>query len=161
MGVRDMQRDATAGAAAGFAFALDPRLAADTHWCGRLPLSHLLLMNDATFPWLVLVPARVGVKEIFALSAADRAALMEEIAAASAALAETFEADKINVGALGNLVPQLHVHIVARRIGDPAWPGPVWGAAPPRPYAPAAAEARIAAVCARLAGRIAIDAGGA
>jgi diadenosine tetraphosphate (Ap4A) HIT family hydrolase len=98
-------------------------------------LSSVRLMNDARFPWLVLVPRRPEVREIHDLAVADRATLMEEIARASAALAVAFRPDKVNVGALGNLVPQLHVHVVGRRVGDPVWPGPVWGKGTPEAYA--------------------------
>src|SRR5436305_12089537 len=84
-------------------------------------------MNDRRSPWLILVPERDSVREIHQLSPADRAALIEEIAQASGVLERLFHPDKLNVGALGNVVPQLHVHIVARTVGDPAWPGPVWG----------------------------------
>jgi diadenosine tetraphosphate (Ap4A) HIT family hydrolase len=115
-------------------FRLDPRLAADTLPVGSFVLSQVLLMNDARFPWLVLVPARAGVTELVDLAPADRARLMEEIAAASRALQAVARPDKINVGALGNIVAQLHVHVVARRKGDAAWPGPVWGAGAPEPY---------------------------
>jgi diadenosine tetraphosphate (Ap4A) HIT family hydrolase len=85
-------------------------------------------MNDRRFPWLLLVPRRAGASEIIDLSPADRAALMEEIAAASGALRLATNCDKLNVGALGNKVHQLHVHVVARFAGDAAWPGPVWSA---------------------------------
>jgi diadenosine tetraphosphate (Ap4A) HIT family hydrolase len=111
------------------AFALDRRLAADTVDVATLPLCHVRLLDDRRFPWLVLVPARAGAVEIVDLDAADRARLIEEIAQASAALRAIFHPDKLNVGALGNVVAQLHVHVVARTIGDDAWPGPVWGTA--------------------------------
>ena len=119
-------------------FSLDARLTADTIACGRLPLSHLMLMNDARYPWLILVPERPEVRELFELTAADRAILIEEIAAVGAVLARICTPDKINVAALGNIVAQLHIHIVGRFTGDPAWPGPVWGdchrsPTPPRP----------------------------
>ncbi len=91
-------------------------------------------MNDRRFPWLILVPEREAVREIHELSPADRAVLIEEIARASEALDRLFHPDKLNVGALGNVVPQLHVHVVARTAGDPAWPGPVWGSGAAVPY---------------------------
>ena len=109
------------------AFALDPRLAADTVDLAILPLCQVRLMDDRRFPWLVLVPARAGAVEIIDLDVGDRARLIEEIAQASAALRAVFGPDKLNVGALGNVVAQLHVHVIARTIGDDAWPGPVWG----------------------------------
>ncbi|MFO1152421.1 MAG: HIT family protein [Rhodospirillales bacterium] len=122
-------------------FSLDPRLAADTLPCGRLSLSRLLLMNDAGYPWLILVPERQEVRELFELCAADRIMLMEEIAAVSAILARMSGAHKINVAALGNMVAQLHVHVIGRFVGDPAWPGPVWGRHPALPYPAAEAAA--------------------
>lgn len=127
------------GAPAPCHFALHERLQADTIPLGRLALSRLLLMNDATYPWLILVPERPDVREIIELAAADRIALMEEITDVSRALTAMVHPDKLNVAAIGNLVPQLHVHIVARFRSDPAWPAPVWGRTPPRPYSPAAA----------------------
>ena len=127
-------------------FNLDPRLAADTIVLGDLALCHVLLMNDARFPWLILVPARDGLREIVDLPAADRAVLMEEIAAASRALTAVAGPEKLNVGALGNIVGQLHVHVVARRAGDAAWPGPVWGAGTAEAYQPAARDRMMAAL---------------
>ncbi len=115
-------------------FALDPRLAADTIAIGDLALSRLLLMNDARYRWLVLAPRRENLSELVDLDLRDRAALMEEIAVVSKALIGSPGVDKINVGALGNIVRQLHIHVVARRVGDAAWPGPVWGVGAPRRY---------------------------
>lgn len=121
-------------------FVLDPRLAADTIALGHLPLSRLLLMNDCQYPWLILVPERPALSELFDLEASDRQQLMHEISTVAAVLAEVCRPTKINVGALGNIVRQLHVHIVARNEGDPAWPGPVWGKVPARPYTDEAAR---------------------
>ena len=115
-------------------FALDPRLAADTLAVADLELSRVRLMNDARFPWLILVPRRAGLTEIVDLDRAERGVLMDEIALASEALRVLPSVEKINVGALGNIVRQLHVHLVARRIGDAAWPGPVWGAGAAQRY---------------------------
>ena len=115
-------------------FILHDRLAADSVALGDGPLSSVRLMNDRRYPWVILVPRRAGLREIHELSAADRALLIEEIALAGQALQAATGAAKINVGALGNLVPQLHVHVVARSPGDPAWPGPVWGHGRPEPY---------------------------
>ncbi|MEA2692768.1 MAG: hypothetical protein QOJ16_2155 [Acidobacteriota bacterium] len=115
-------------------FTLHPRLAQDTVEVVRLSLCRVLVMKDRRFPWLVLVPERESVREIHELAPADRAALVEEIARAGEVLTLLFQTDKLNVGALGNLVPQLHVHVVARRATDPAWPGPVWGYGAPVPY---------------------------
>jgi diadenosine tetraphosphate (Ap4A) HIT family hydrolase len=122
-------------------FTLDARLAADTIFCGRLPLSRVLLMNEARYPWLILVPERPDVRELFELSVADRAVLIEEIAGVAAVVAHTLSTDKINIAALGNIVAQLHVHVVGRSPGDSAWPGPVWGRHPALPYSAAAAAA--------------------
>jgi diadenosine tetraphosphate (Ap4A) HIT family hydrolase len=124
-------------------FALDPRLAADTLPIGDLELSRTLLMNDARYPWLILVPRREGLSEIVELDAVDRVTLIDEIAAASALLRALPGVDKLNVGALGNVVKQLHVHVLGRAVGDPAWPGPVWGFGARQPYAPGATEAMI------------------
>jgi diadenosine tetraphosphate (Ap4A) HIT family hydrolase len=125
-------------------FALDPRLAADTLAVGDLALSRALLMNDARYPWLVLVPRREGLREIVDLERQARAALIEEIALASRFVRSLPGVEKINVAALGNVVAQLHVHVVGRAVGDPAWPGPVWGVGTARRYAPAQAAALIA-----------------
>jgi diadenosine tetraphosphate (Ap4A) HIT family hydrolase len=108
-------------------FELDARLVADSHPLGRLALSHLLLMNDRRYPWLILVPERPGIREIFELGDAERSQLLDEIVLLSRFVSDSFPVDKINIGALGNVVPQLHVHVVGRRAGDFAWPKPVWG----------------------------------
>src|SRR5690242_14029508 len=108
-------------------FTLHPTLARDTVDVIRLPLCRVLLMNDRRFPWLLLVPERESIREIHELTPADRAQLIAEIAQAGQVLTHLVQPDKLNVGALGNIVPQLHVHIVARRTTDAAWPGPVWG----------------------------------
>ena len=109
------------------AFVLDAKLQADTIDVTTLPLCVVRLMNDRRFPWLILVPARSGVTEIVDLEAADRALLIEEIALVSGVMRDLFRPTKLNVGALGNVVPQLHVHVIARFASDNAWPGPVWG----------------------------------
>jgi diadenosine tetraphosphate (Ap4A) HIT family hydrolase len=115
-------------------FELHHRLAADSEEVARLPLCRLLLMNDCRWPWLILVPERRDVTELHQLNDDDRRALIEEIAIVSGLLEVQQRPDKINVGALGNLVPQLHFHVIARRTSDPAWPGPVWGHGTPEPY---------------------------
>lgn len=102
------------------------QLGADTSPVGDLPLSRVLAIDDAIYPWLVLVPRRAGAVEIADLGF-DAAILMDEIVQLSRFLKSVTGCDKINVGAIGNVVPQLHVHIVARRFGDPLWPKPVWG----------------------------------
>jgi diadenosine tetraphosphate (Ap4A) HIT family hydrolase len=122
-------------------FVLHPRLAADTTFVADWRLSRVLLMDDARYPWLVLVPRRADVTELFELAADDRAALTEEIAHAARVLKTLSGARKINIGALGNLVPQLHIHIVARNEGDAAWPGPVWGHGTAVRYEPARRDA--------------------
>lgn len=127
-------------------FELHERLQADTFEIGSLALSRLLLMNDASLPWLVLVPEREGVTEIHDLHEGERTILMEEIAKVSAVLQRLYMPDKINVGALGNIVSQLHVHVVGRYRTDRAWPGPIWGTGPARPYN----ESERAAFCERI-----------
>ncbi|HEY1383696.1 MAG TPA: HIT family protein [Dongiaceae bacterium] len=117
-------------------FALHPQLAADGLFLVDWPLCRVLRMNEATYPWLILVPRLTDAREIVDLSAADRVRLMDEIAWASQALKDLQHPDKINVGALGNVVPQLHVHVLGRFKDDPAWPKPVWGATPPIRIAP-------------------------
>ncbi len=108
-------------------FEIDPRLSGESIPLLTLPLCEALLRDDARTPWVILVPRRAGVIELHDLAEADRGQLMAEIAAVSAALAEVSGADKINTGALGNMVRQVHIHVVARNEGDFAWPGPVWG----------------------------------
>ncbi len=115
-------------------FELDPRLEADTHMLGDFPLCRLLLMNDANYPWFILVPRRAGVREIFELSIDDQHALLQESSFLAERLQTVFGADKINIAALGNQVPQLHLHHIVRYENDAAWPGPVWGAHPARAY---------------------------
>jgi diadenosine tetraphosphate (Ap4A) HIT family hydrolase len=110
-------------------FALHPQLEDDTLAGAALDLSEARILNDSRWPWVVLVPRREGMRELHDLPSADRAALMEEIASVSRALAGLPGVAKVNVGALGNIVPQLHVHVIGRAPGDPAWPGPVWGVA--------------------------------
>ena len=113
------------------AWSLHPQLQADTSPVGDLPLSRLLAIDDADYPWLVLVPRRTAAVELADLGG-DTAILMREIVQVSVLLKDVTHCDKINVGAIGNVVPQLHVHIVARRKNDPLWPKPVWGIAQPR-----------------------------
>lgn len=133
-------------------FRLDPRLATDTLPVGSLELSRVLLMNDSRFPWLIVVPERENLTELTDLAPADRARLMEEIAVASRALQAVARPDKINVGALGNVVRQLHVHVVARRNGDAVWPGPVWGAGTAIAYGPGERERILDALRATMPG---------
>lgn len=119
-------------------FRLHERLAADTVEVTALDLSLVLLLDDARFPWLVLVPRRARIGEIHQLAAADRALLMDELVLASRAMEALFQPDKLNIGALGNIVPQLHVHVIGRRRDDAAWPGPAWGSGPAVAHAPEA-----------------------
>jgi diadenosine tetraphosphate (Ap4A) HIT family hydrolase len=116
------------------AFELDARLAGDTLVVGDLPLCRVLLMRDSRFAWVVLVPRQAGLAEVADLAEADRAALWREVDQAGAALRAVAPCDKLNIGALGNIVRQLHVHVVARVEGDAAWPGPVWGSGKAEPY---------------------------
>lgn len=128
------------------AFALDSRLATDTVAVIGLPLCDVRLMNDARFPWLVLVPRRVGMVEISDLAGDEQTALWRELMLAGAALRTIGPCDKLNVGALGNIVRQLHLHVVARHRGDAAWPGPVWGHGTAERFAAASMTARIASL---------------
>jgi diadenosine tetraphosphate (Ap4A) HIT family hydrolase len=125
-------------------FVLHERLAADTVTVTDWPLCSIQLMNDSTYPWVVLVPRRSGVTEIHELDADDRQTLVEEIARAAHLLQNSVKAPKMNVAALGNVVPQLHVHVIARFTTDPAWPKPVWGVVPGQPFAPDALEQEVA-----------------
>ena len=115
-------------------FQLDPRLQADTIVLGDFPLCRLLLMDDSTYPWFILVPRRYAAVEIYQLEESDQQQLWLESTIVSRWMATAFKFDKLNVGALGNVVSQLHLHHVGRRIGDPSWPGPIWGQHPPQPY---------------------------
>ena len=124
-------------------FALDPRLAADTFVVGETPLNQVLLMNDARYPWLILVPWRCALTEPFELSEADQAQLWRESMRLGEAMKAHFAADKLNIATLGNQVAQLHVHHIARFHVDDAWPGPVWGVGNAVPYGDAALKALI------------------
>lgn len=115
-------------------FVLDSRLQQDCLLIGDFPLCRLLLMNDAHYPWFILVPRREEVSELFQLDAADQARLWQETTLLAEKLKDTFAADKMNVATLGNLVSQLHMHVIVRRREDAAWPAPVWGRQPAQPY---------------------------
>ena len=121
-------------------FELHPSLERDTLFITDWALSRVLLMNDARFPWLVLVPRRGGVTEVHELAHAERMVLIEEIARAARALKSVAGATKINIASLGNIVPQLHVHIVARTPADAAWPNPVWAFGTRMPYESGASD---------------------
>jgi len=124
------------------AFVLDPRLAADTVTVIGLPLCDVRLMNDARYAWLILVPRRAGLVEVADLPEDEQMTLWQEANRAGKALRAVAPCDKLNLGALGNIVRQLHVHVVARCEGDAAWPGPVWGYGRAQPYAEAGLRTR-------------------
>jgi len=137
-------------------FAVDPAFQAGSIAVGELPLCQVRLQADARWPWLILIPRRPGLREVEDLSAADRARLIEETVLAGQAVralgaATGFTVEKLNIGALGNVTPQLHVHVVGRRAGDAAWAGPVWGVGVAEAYGDAALEAAMAAVRGMLA----------
>lgn len=124
-------------------FELDPRLATDTVCVADWNLCRVLLMDDARFPWLILVPRKPGLVELVDLDDDERTELVRETDRAMRRLRSVTLCDKLNLGALGNVVRQLHVHVVARREGDAAWPGPVWGAGVPQRYEPAVRNALV------------------
>jgi len=124
-------------------FVLDPAFVATAAELGELPLCHARLQLDARYPWVVLIPRVAGARELEDLSVTDRARLIEETVLAGTAVRAVADVlglavDKLNVGALGNVTPQLHVHVIGRRVGDPAWPGPVWGHSPALAHDPGA-----------------------
>ena len=127
-------------------FSLDSRLQQDTQVMGDFPLCRLLLMNDANYPWFILVPRREAVSELFQLDTADQQQLWLETTRLAETLKDAFVADKMNVATLGNVVSQLHMHVIVRRREDQAWPAPVWGWHPARAYE----AAEIAAIRERL-----------
>ena len=131
-------------------FSVDPKIVADTVPVAALRLSDLRLMNDARFPWVLLIPRKAGAAEIIDLDEAERALLLDEIATVSTALKAITGCDKLNVAALGNQVRQLHVHVVARFVGDAAWPRPVWGSGEAVAYEAAARDRLIGALTASL-----------
>lgn len=113
---------------------LHPQLEKDCFVLGQFPLCTLLLLNDANYPWFILVPQREGITEIHQLSDEDQQQLMRESSQLAAAIEKAFNADKINIAAIGNMVPQLHIHHIVRYKTDPAWPAPVWGKIEAIPY---------------------------
>ena len=125
---------------------LHPQLAQDTVPVGDLPLTRVRLAKDANYPWLILVPRLPAISELIDLSDNAQAQLLGEIAAASRALKAITECEKLNIAALGNVVAQLHVHVIGRRHSDAAWPKPVWGTVPPIAYKPAMREGFVAAL---------------
>lgn len=120
------------------AFVLHPRLEADTLALGKSQLCDIRLMNDSHWPWVLLVPRVPGISEIYQLPKTQRLRLAEESSRLGDAMMQVFKGDKFNVAALGNIVPQLHLHHIIRFEGDAAWPGPVWGRVDPTPYEPEA-----------------------
>lgn len=127
-------------------FALDQRLQQDTLVIGDFPLCRLLLSNDSNYPWFILVPRINGISEVFHLDVADQQKLWEETTGLAQLLNAGLGADKMNIGALGNVVSQLHVHVIVRKRDDAAWPAPVWGKHPARPYT----QEQVVALRARL-----------
>lgn len=115
-------------------FELDARLQQDTCWLADLPLCRVLLMNDARYPWLILVPRVADVSEVFELDESQQQQLWNETRLLAQAMQQVFAADKMNIGALGNVVRQLHMHVVVRMDGDDSWPAPVWGRGVAQPY---------------------------
>ncbi len=132
-------------------FTLDQRLQQDTLLLGDFPLCRLLLMNDANYPWFILVPRRDEVSELFQLDAQEQQQLWRESTELAEVLKDTFKADKMNVATLGNVVSQLHMHVIVRRKDDPAWPAPVWGKLPAKAYS----DEQVAALRDKL--RMALD----
>ncbi len=124
-------------------FILHPQLDADCKWVGDLPLCRVLLLNDSQYPWLILVPRREGLRELHQLSAEEQLQYLQESNLAAGLLEELFNAEKLNIAALGNMVPQLHIHHIARFQSDVAWPKPVWGAFPAQPYSDEAMRVRV------------------
>jgi diadenosine tetraphosphate (Ap4A) HIT family hydrolase len=127
-------------------FTLDERLAADTHLIGDFELSRVLMMDDARFPWLILVPRHAQARELIELPRDEQHELLDEINRCSHVLHALFKPDKLNVAALGNVVSQLHVHVVARHKGDAAWPRPVWGVGERETFSMPARSARLSAL---------------
>ena len=115
-------------------FQLHPQLERNCVALGHFPLCRLLLMNDANYPWFILVPALPDLRELYQLSDKDQQQLWRESNALSKSLVKIFSPDKLNIAALGNVVPQLHIHHIVRHTSDPAWPAPVWGKVPARSY---------------------------
>ncbi|KGK59532.1 diadenosine tetraphosphate hydrolase [Xanthomonas cannabis pv. phaseoli] len=138
------------GSAVADGFQLDPRLAADTVFVADGPLSQVRLMDDTRFPWLVLVPRVADVSEWIDLDGGQQRLLLAEINQLSQLLRVEPGVGKLNIGALGNIVRQLHVHLVGRHPGDAAWPGPVWGSGSAQRFATDALQERVAAWAQRL-----------
>lgn len=127
-------------------FTLDTRLEQDTLLIGDLPLCRLLLSNDSNYPWFILVPRREGISELFQLDDCDQQLMWSETTALARVLKELFGAHKMNVATLGNVVSQMHMHVIVRYQTDAAWPAPVWGKLPAKPYA----EAQVSEIRSKL-----------
>jgi len=128
------------------AFELHPQLHKDTLPVCELPLCSVLLMNDARYPWVILVPRIPDVREIWELSVSEQATLWREVTRTAEELKSLTKADKMNVASIGNLVPQLHIHVIARNVGDAVWPAPVWGRGEAQPYVASAAVRQVEAL---------------
>ncbi len=135
---------------------LHPQLQQDCEHLGRFQLCELLLMRDANYPWCILVPARADIREIHELDAADQQQLLRESSLLAATMARLFQADKMNIAALGNVVPQLHVHHIARKRDDAAWPAPVWGKVAARAYTPEQLSATVSQLRQALAATLTV-----
>lgn len=133
-------------------FSLDQRLREDSYVIGRFPLSLLLLSRDANYPWCILVPERENTYELYHLSEEDQQQLIGESSRLAEVMDSVFDADKMNIATLGNVVPQLHLHHIARYKDDPAWPAPIWGAVPARAYEPEPLKSRVEKLMNALAG---------
>ncbi|MCC5796214.1 MAG: HIT domain-containing protein [Methylophaga sp.] len=127
-------------------FELHPRLVADTFHIADLPLCRLLLMNDRRYPWLILVPRQASLTEVYQLDQGRQHQLWDESVLVGERLMQFTNADKLNIAALGNQVPQLHVHHVARFQNDASWPAPIWGVGTAEPYQPEQSETLIASL---------------
>lgn len=125
-------------------FQLHPRLQQDCLLVGHFALSKILMMNDSQYPWFVLVPQRSDIMEVYQLAEADRQQLISESCLLAEKLVQIYQPDKLNIAAIGNLVPQLHVHHVVRYLTDKAWPAPIWGKFDPVPYQKQDAQREIA-----------------
>ncbi len=132
-------------------FQLHERLANDTVKVGSFTLCEVLLMNDANYPWIILVPRRQGISEIHHLTEQDQQQLLRESVFVAGKMQVHFQADKMNIAALGNVVPQLHIHHIARYVKDIAWPKPVWGFQPASVYGVAEMDATLAGLRALFA----------
>lgn len=132
-------------------FLLHPQLEADTHIVGYFPLSLVLLCNDANYPWCILVPRRADIREIHHLNSEDKQSLLAESCCLAESMEQLFTPTKMNVAALGNMVPQLHIHHIARFEDDPAWPAPVWGKEAAKEYDSEVFEARLQSLREHLA----------